>query len=69
MTRIGATPVQAAGAIIKKQDLTPCYVSLQGAPPTLPQATNFPQAFQYYVDILIDRIPLLILKVSNGYIL
>jgi hypothetical protein len=42
---------------------------LQGAPPTLPQATNFPQAFQYYADISIDRIHLSAARVSCGDIL
>jgi len=42
---------------------------LQGAPPTLPQATGFPQAFQYFVDITIDRISLSAARVSCGGIL
>ena len=29
---------------------------LPSAPPTLPQATNFPKAFQYYVDIISGNI-------------
>jgi hypothetical protein len=35
-------------------------------PPALPQATGFPQAFQYYADIPIDGIPLSAARVSCG---
>jgi hypothetical protein len=57
ITQLGANPVLAAGAIIKDQDLTTLYIS---------PATNFPQAFQYCVDIYIDRISLSAARVSCG---